>query len=103
MDVDVAFNLNYQFSHKEDWAKVPIQPGSNVFHSAYAFASALAVLCRGSAQVNDNEVNQDDSLLHHGVHTFLYLDEQGHTAFNAARYIYFIKNYGIHFYILFSK
>ena len=91
MDVDVDFDLNYQFSHKEDWTKVPIQPGSNVFHSAYAFASALAILCRGSDQVNDNDVHQDDSLLHHGVHTFLYLNEQGHTAVNAARYNIFYK------------
>ena len=93
MDVDDDLDHDYQFSHVEDWTKVPIQPGSDVFHSASAFASAMAVLCRGSAQVNDNDVYQHDSLLHHGVNTFLYFNEQGHSAVNTARYVKKINVY----------
>ena len=92
MDVDVHIDHHHQFSHLEDWPKVPIQSGSDVFHSASASASAMAVLCRGSAQVNGNFVYQHNSLLRHGVNTFLYLNEQGHTPVNTARYVHILTN-----------
>ena len=87
MDLDINVGHSHQFSHEDDWTKVSIQYGSDVFHPASASASAVAILCGGSYQVNVNDVYKHNSLLHHGVDTFLHLNEQGHSSVNTARYV----------------
>ena len=54
LDVDLDLDCDHHFPHLENRTEIPVQPRSDVFHSASAIASAMAVLCRGFYQVGDN-------------------------------------------------